>query len=454
MYVPAAKREYGYYVLPILAATGSSAGSSPSTTAKTGDAPRERRLVGARRAAVSLDQPLREPRRAGSELRIERRWTSRPARSTRARSRTRRPARSPSRSTRPPPTSRRRSASTRATTTRAPRTRRGARSRLCLASLESAEYGFAFSSGMGATTTIMHLVSPGDRIVAVNDVYGGTYRLFSKVYEPKGYEFEFAAARRDRRGDRRAHAPRLARDADEPAAEHRRHRARSPTRRTRPARWSSSTTPSRRRTSSGRSSSAPTSSSTRRRSTSAATPTSSAASPATNDPTIAERLAFLQNSLGAVPGPFDSWLVLRGLKTLALRMQRALRERARGRRVPRRPPAVERVLYPGLAGPSRATSSPRGRCPTSAGWSRSSPRAPRRRSRSSRRTKIWKLAESLGGVESLIEVPVDDDARLDRGRAVRRARRTSSASRSGSSRPTTSSPTSRRRSSRARRAGA
>src|SRR4029450_9358637 len=62
---------------------------------------------------------------------------------------------------------------------------------ICLASLESAEYGFGFSSAMGATTTVMHLVSPGDRIVAVDDVYGGTYRLFSKVYAPKGYEFEF-----------------------------------------------------------------------------------------------------------------------------------------------------------------------------------------------------------------------------------------------------------------------
>src|SRR5260370_4652012 len=65
---------------------------------------------------------------------------------------------------------------------------------LCLASLEGAEHGFAFSSGMGATTTVMHLVSPGDRTVAVDDVYGGTYRLFSKVYAPKGYEFEFAGA--------------------------------------------------------------------------------------------------------------------------------------------------------------------------------------------------------------------------------------------------------------------
>src|SRR3954467_2081039 len=61
----------------------------------------------------------------------------------------------------------------------------------CLASLESASHGFAFSSGMGATTTIFHLLSPGDRIVTVNDVYGGTYRLFKRVYEEKGYVVDF-----------------------------------------------------------------------------------------------------------------------------------------------------------------------------------------------------------------------------------------------------------------------
>ena len=61
----------------------------------------------------------------------------------------------------------------------------------CLASLESAEHGLAYSSGLGATTTIMHLVAPGERVVSVNDVYGGTYRLFSQVYEPKGYRFSF-----------------------------------------------------------------------------------------------------------------------------------------------------------------------------------------------------------------------------------------------------------------------
>src|SRR3954470_20390595 len=62
---------------------------------------------------------------------------------------------------------------------------------LCLASLESAEHGIAFSSGLGATTTIMHLVNPGERVVLIADVYGGVYRMTSQVYEPKGYEFMY-----------------------------------------------------------------------------------------------------------------------------------------------------------------------------------------------------------------------------------------------------------------------
>ena len=61
----------------------------------------------------------------------------------------------------------------------------------CLASLEGAAHGRAFSSGLGAVTTLMHLLSPGDHVVAVNDVYGGIYRMFTQVYEPKGYRFTF-----------------------------------------------------------------------------------------------------------------------------------------------------------------------------------------------------------------------------------------------------------------------
>src|SRR5918999_390314 len=62
---------------------------------------------------------------------------------------------------------------------------------LCLASLENAEHGAAFASGMAGVTTVMHLVHPSERVVSVNDVYGGVYRLFSQVYTPKGYEFEY-----------------------------------------------------------------------------------------------------------------------------------------------------------------------------------------------------------------------------------------------------------------------
>src|SRR5881628_1355074 len=53
---------------------------------------------------------------------------------------------------------------------------------ICLASLEGAEHGTAFASGLGAVTTVMHLVNPGERVVSVNDVYGGVYRMFSQVY--------------------------------------------------------------------------------------------------------------------------------------------------------------------------------------------------------------------------------------------------------------------------------
>jgi cystathionine beta-lyase/cystathionine gamma-synthase len=63
-----------------------------------------------------------------------------------------------------------------------------------LASLEGAEHGIAYSSGLGATTTLMHLLNPGDRTVLIADVYGGVYRMTSQVYEPKGYVFDYLPA--------------------------------------------------------------------------------------------------------------------------------------------------------------------------------------------------------------------------------------------------------------------
>jgi cystathionine beta-lyase/cystathionine gamma-synthase len=273
----------------------------------------------------------------------------------------------------------------------------------CLASLESAEFGFAFSSGMGATTTVTHLVSPGDRIVAVNDVYGGTYRLFSKVYEPKGYRFEFAA--HDSVADAIDGSTRLVwietptnpllNIVDIAAVAEAAHAAGAVV-----AVDNTFATPYLQR------------------------PLELGADivvhsttkylgghsdlvggfAATNDPTVAERLAFLQNSLGAVPGPFDSWLVLRGLKTLALRMQchcenaRAIAAFLSGH------PQVERVFYPGL--PDHPAHDVAARQMSDFGGMVSflAPSVDDAVALVAR-TKIWKLAESLGGVESLIEVP-------------------------------------------------
>ena len=273
----------------------------------------------------------------------------------------------------------------------------------CLASLESAEYGFAFSSGMGATTTVMHLISPGERVVAVNDVYGGTYRLFSKVYEPKGYAFEFAS--HDgvveaidsqtrlvwvetptnpllnivdiRAVAEAAHAFGAVVCVDNTFA--------TPYLQ-RPLELGAdivvhSTT----KYLGGHSDLI-------------------GGFAATNDPTVAERLAFLQNGLGAVPGPFDSWLVLRGLKTLALRMQRHCENAGAVARFLDGHPSVERVLYPGL--PSHPGHDVAARQMSGYGGMVSFLAASAEEAVALvARTAIWKLAESLGGVESLIEVP-------------------------------------------------
>jgi cystathionine beta-lyase/cystathionine gamma-synthase len=278
---------------------------------------------------------------------------------------------------------------------------------LCLASLESAEHGLAFASGLGAVTTIMHLISPGDRVVAVNDVYGGVYRMFSQVYEPKGYEFTWLPAADI--GDN------LAEQLDE---------------RTRIVWLETPTNPLlnvidiRAAADAAHAAGA------------LVVVDNTFATPylqrplelgadivlhsttkylgghsdvvggfaATNDPTIAERLQFLQKSLGAVPGPFDCWLVLRGIKTLAVRM-RGHSENAEVIALwLSRHPLVRQVLYPGL--------------PTHPGHTIAAKQMRHFGGMISflvdtedeavalvARTKIFQLAESLGGVESLIEHP-------------------------------------------------
>jgi len=125
---------------------------------------------------------------------------------------------------------------------------------------------------------------------------------------------------------------------------------------------------------------------------------------ATNDPTIAERLYFLQKSLGGIPGPFDSWLVLRGLRTLAVRMDRHCENAHRVAEFLDGHDAVEQVLYPGL--PSHPGHEIAKRQMTDFGGMISFLAGSEEAAvELVARTKVWTLAESLGGVESLIEHP-------------------------------------------------
>ena len=277
----------------------------------------------------------------------------------------------------------------------------------CIASLEGAAHGRAFSSGLGAATTLMHLLSPGDHVVAVNDVYGGIYRMFTQVYEPKGYRFTFLTAEEISSG----------------LAEHLEEQTKLV--------WLET----------------PTNPALNIVDIAAAAEAAHAAGAqvvvdntfatpylqqplalgadavlhsttkylgghsdviggfvATNDDALAERLAFLQKSLGAVPGPFDAWLVLRGVKTLAVRMDRHCANAAAVAAFLERHPRVDRVLYPGLPSHPGPQRSPRARCGTSAGWSRSSSRTSRKPSTSSRarRSGSWRRASAASRASSSI----------------------------------------------------
>ena len=125
----------------------------------------------------------------------------------------------------------------------------------------------------------------------------------------------------------------------------------------------------------------------------------------TNDEELDAAFGFLQNGAGAVPGPFDAYLTMRGLKTLELRMQRHSENAAQVAEFLVGHPAVSRVLYP-VCRTIPATRWRPGRCARSAAWCRCGCPADCEAAREfCSRTEIFILAESLGGVESLIEHP-------------------------------------------------
>ncbi len=276
-----------------------------------------------------------------------------------------------------------------------------------LADLESANHALVFASGLSSIDAVLNTLSAGDHIVAGDDLYGGTYRLFTKVAERRGLQFSFVraqdpsavdAAMTDRTKlvwletptnpllnlvdisavSKIAHAKGALVGVDNTFM--------SPYFQRPLELGADIVMHSMTKYLNGHSDVV-------------------MGALMLREQGLYERLKFLQNSIGAVPGPFDCWLVLRGLKTLALRM----RQHAAGAQAVaewlEQHPKVERVLYPGLASHPQHELAKR-QADGFGGMITFFIKGGLEESRRFLSTvKLHTLAESLGGVESLIEHP-------------------------------------------------
>jgi len=277
----------------------------------------------------------------------------------------------------------------------------------CVASLEGARHGLAFASGLAAEDNVLRLLSPGQRVVLGNDAYGGTYRLIAKVHAPAGLEWspadltDVAALAAGWRDDTAlvwletptnplltcldieaiagvAHARGALVVVDNTFA--------TPFLQNPIAHGADVVVHSATKYLGGHSDVV-------------------GGFLATDDDELAERLRFTQNAAGAVPAPFDCYLVLRGVKTLAVRMERhcsnarALVDLLLGH------PAVERVLYPQLPDhPGHRAAAKQMR--DFGGMVSFTLRGGEQAALDVVvATELFTLAESLGAVESLIEHP-------------------------------------------------
>jgi cystathionine beta-lyase/cystathionine gamma-synthase len=278
----------------------------------------------------------------------------------------------------------------------------------CLASLDGGRFGLAFASGMAAEDTLLHLFETGDHVVACDDVYGGTFRLFHRVLERVGLRFTFVDATRienveaaieDRTRLIWLESPTnpLLKLIDIAAVSRLAHRSdiivavdntfASPYCQ-RPLELGAdvvhySTT----KYLGGHSDVV-------------------GGALITSDDSLYERLKFLQNAVGGVPGAFDSWLVLRGLKTLAVRMRQHSANAEEVGCFLEKHPHVKRVYYPGLPSHPQHELARRQMTGGFGGMLSFEVMGGVQAAREvARRTRLFTLAESLGGVESLIELP-------------------------------------------------
>ena len=278
----------------------------------------------------------------------------------------------------------------------------------CLAALEGARWGLAFASGMAASDAVAHLLSKGDHVVMGDDVYGGTYRLFARVFDRAGIDLT-AVDMRKLDAVRRAVRSRtklvwietpsnpLLKVLDIAALAEIAQKARalavvdntfaSPYLQ-RPIKLGAdlvlhSTT----KYLGGHSDVV-------------------GGALAGNDAELRDRLSFVQNAAGGVPGPFDAWLVLRGAKTLGVRMDRHSANAQAIAEWLAEHPKVTRVNYPGLATHPQHALARRQMRAFGGMLSFELRGGETFAKRVAARTKIFALAESLGGVESLVEIPL------------------------------------------------
>ncbi|HSC47084.1 MAG TPA: PLP-dependent aspartate aminotransferase family protein, partial [Gammaproteobacteria bacterium] len=279
----------------------------------------------------------------------------------------------------------------------------------CVADLENGKQGYAFASGLAATATILDLLDSGSHVVAMDDMYGGSYRLFERVRKRSaGLAFSYVDLR-DRKALEAALKP-----------ETRLIWVETPTNPTLKV-----------------ADLAMIAEIARKRGIIAACD-NTFASPALqrpldhgfdlvmhsatkflnghsdmvggmvvvgHKPELAEQLAFLHNSVGAVAGPFDSFLALRGLKTLALRMQRHSENALELAAWLEKHPKVQRVAYPGLAShPEHAVAKKQMSAFGGMVTIYLKGGEPEAR-RFLENCGLFTLAESLGGVESLVDHP-------------------------------------------------
>jgi cystathionine beta-lyase/cystathionine gamma-synthase len=277
----------------------------------------------------------------------------------------------------------------------------------CIAALEGGAHGLAFASGMAAESTVMQLLKPGDHTVAMDDLYGGTYRLFKRVLEPMGLTFSFIDG------------------TDLGAVE------RAVTERTRMVWIESPTNPLLKLIDIAalarvaHEHQALVVADNTFMSPYFQRPLSLGADIVVHSATkylgghsdliggtlvvnrddLFERLAFLQNAIGGVPGPMDAWLVLRGLKTLAVRMREHEHNARQVASFLQGHPRVQRVFYPGLAEHPQHALAKRQMSGFGGMISFEVEGGLEAAQRVVERTQLFTLAESLGGVESLIELP-------------------------------------------------